>query len=258
MLSACYTDPFLSDFCLGKRPLRLASRKSALAKAQVQECVYLLRSWYPKLWIQDYTVDTQGDEDKTTPLYCVENSNFFTDSVDDLVLRGICHLGIHSAKDLPSPPELPVVAITRSLDPADMLVYKEEYVKKPFPKNPKLGSSSLRRSAMLKSIFPRGQILDIRGTIEERLYQLESGKYDAIIVAKAALLRLHITPPYVQKCPPPHHPLQGCLGITASKHIAAWKKFLSPIHVPNPFLPQVGLLLENTPSTFKKRVGQTL
>lgn len=58
--------------------------------------------------------------------------------------------------------------------------------------------------------------------------------------------------------PSPHHPLQGCLGITASKHIAAWKKFLSPIHVPNPFLPQVGLLLENTPSTFKKRVGQTL
>ncbi|AHK63019.1 hydroxymethylbilane synthase [Chlamydia avium] len=233
MLSACYTDPFLSDFCLGRRPLRLASRKSALAKAQVHECVYLLRSWYPRLWIQDYTTDTQGDKDKNTPLHRVENSNFFTDAVDDLVIRGICHLGIHSAKDLPFPSTLPVVAITRSLDPADMLVYRKEYLKTPFPKYPKLGSSSLRRNEILKTLFPQGKILDIRGTIEERLHQLESGKYDAIIVAKAALIRLHLTLPHAEELPPPYHPLQGCLGITASKNIASWKKFLSYIHSPN-------------------------
>lgn len=239
MLSACYNDSFLSDFCLGKRPLRLASRKSALAQAQVRECVYLLRSWYPKIRIQSYTVDTQGDKDKNTPLHCVENTEFFTDTVDDLVLRGICHLGIHSAKDLPVPPKIPIVAITRSLDPADMLVYKEEYLHKPFPQYPKLGSSSLRRSDILKTLFPQGKILDIRGTIEERLYQLESGNYDAIIIAKAALIRLQLHLPYTQELPPPYHPFQGCLGVTASKNIASWKIFFSRIHVPHPLFPQM-------------------
>ncbi|BAE81438.1 porphobilinogen deaminase [Chlamydia felis Fe/C-56] len=230
MLSDCYTDPFLSDFCLGRRPLRIASRKSTLAKAQVYECVRLLRSWFPKLWIQIQTVNTQGDKDKTTPLRLIENSQFFTDAVDKLVLSGNSHLAVHSAKDLPNPPVTTIIAITQGLDPADLLVYGNRYLWKRFPKNPKLGSSSLRREEILKKLFPAGKILHIRGTIEERLEQLESGKYDAIIVAKAAALRLHLKLPYTEELPPPYHPLQGRLSVTAAKNIESWKKLLYPLN----------------------------
>ncbi|WP_348663894.1 hydroxymethylbilane synthase [Chlamydia vaughanii] len=232
MLSDCYADPFLSDFCLGKRPLRIASRRSTLAKAQAHECIQLLRSWYPKLWVQIHTVNTRGDKDKKTPLRLVENAHFFTDAVDELVIRGSCHLAVHSAKDLPSPSKTPVIAITRGTDPADVLVYGERYMWKRFPDNPILGSSSPRRSDILKAFFPRGKVVDIRGTIEERLEQLESGKYDAIIIAKAAILRLHLCLPYTRELPPPYHPLQGRLSITASKNIESWEKFLSPLNLP--------------------------
>ncbi|AUS59784.1 hydroxymethylbilane synthase [Chlamydia abortus] len=230
MLSDCYNNPFLSDFCLGKRPLRIASRKSILAQAQVHECVRLLRSWFPKLWIQIHTISTRGDKDKTTPIRLVENSQFFTDTVDKLVIRGNCHLAVHSAKDLPDPPATPVVAITKGLDPSDLLVYAERYLWQRFPKVPRLGSSSSRRGETLKMLFPTGRILDIRGTIEERLEQLENGKYDAIVVAKAAVLRLHLQLPYTKVLPPPYHPLQGRLAITAGKDIEAWKTFLLPLN----------------------------
>ncbi|MEF9519832.1 hydroxymethylbilane synthase [Chlamydia crocodili] len=233
MLSDCYTDPFLSDFCVGRRPLRIASRRSTLAQAQVHECARLLHSWFPKLWIQIHAVNTRGDKDKITPLRLVENSQFFTDAVDKLVLRGHCHLAVHSAKDLPDPSTTSVVAITKGLDPSDLLIYGERYLWKRFPKNPRLGSSSLRRGEMLKTLFPKGQILDIRGTIEERLEQLESGKYDAIVVAKAAIIRLHLKLPYTKVLPPPYHPLQGRLSITAAKNIEAWKKFLLPLNTSN-------------------------
>ncbi|ACZ33024.1 porphobilinogen deaminase [Chlamydia pneumoniae LPCoLN] len=230
MLSVCYSDPFLSDFCQGKRPLRIASRNSNLAKAQVHECISLLRSWYPKLWFQLSTTETTGDRDKKIPLHLVENSYFFTDGVDALVHKGVCDLAIHSAKDLPETPSLPVVAITRCLHPADLLVYADHYVHEPLPLRPRLGSSSLRRSAVLKQLFPQGQILDIRGTIEERLDQLHRGHYDAIVLAKAASLRLHLHHAYSIELPPPYHALQGSLAITAKDHAGKWKQLFTPIH----------------------------
>ncbi|WP_100934050.1 hydroxymethylbilane synthase [Candidatus Chlamydia corallus] len=230
MLSACYADPFLTDFCWGKRPLRIASRNSNLAKAQVYECMSLLRAWYPKLWFQLYTAETTGDRDKKIPLNLVENTHFFTDGVDALVRKEVCHFAIHSAKDLPETPSLPVVAMTRCLHPADLLIYADHYIHNSLPSRPRLGSSSLRRSAVLKQLFPEGQILDIRGTIEERLAQLDSGHYDAIVLAKAASLRLHLHHSYSIELPPPYHALQGILAVTAKDPIETWKKFFTPIH----------------------------
>lgn len=234
MLSACYTDSFLSDFCLGRHRLCIASRQSNLAKAQVYEFVRLLQAWYPRLRYQIYTVRTRGDEDKRTPLHTVENSDFFSDTVEELVLRGTCHLAVHSAKDLPTAPRTKIVATTHGRDPADLLVYGERYQWTLFPSQPVLGSSSSRRNAILRSLFPQGRICTIRGTIEERLHKLESGEYDAIVVAKAAIQRLHLSPPYTQTLPPPHHHLQGRLSITAATNIASWKKFLSYLHYPAP------------------------
>ncbi|SPN73223.1 Porphobilinogen deaminase,porphobilinogen deaminase,Uroporphyrinogen-III synthase,porphobilinogen deaminase,Porphobilinogen deaminase, dipyromethane cofactor binding domain [Chlamydia serpentis] len=229
MLSACYADPFLTDFCQGKRPLRIASRNSNLAKIQAYECMSLLRSWYPKVWFRLYTIKTTGDRNKKTPLRLVENTHFFTDSVDALVKNKICHFAIHSAKDLSDTPSLPIVAITQSLDPTDLLVYADRYIDEPLPPRPRLGSSSLRRNKILKQLFPQGKILDIRGTIEERLNQLHSGYYEAIVLAKAASLRLRLHHLYSIELPPPYHPLQGSLAITATDPIDAWRKFFHPI-----------------------------
>ncbi|ANH78187.1 hydroxymethylbilane synthase [Candidatus Chlamydia sanziniae] len=233
MLSACYADPFLSNFFHGKRPVHIASRSSNLAKMQVYECLMLLRAWYPKLRFHLHTVKTEGDRDKKTSLRCVENTHFFTGDVDALVHKGICHFAVHSAKDLPRPSPLPIVALTRCLHPADLLIYGRHYHVHSLPHVlHRIGSSSIRRTEILKQHFPQAHIMDIRGTIEERLQQLKHGRYDAIVLAKAASLRLHLHRFHSIELPPPYHPLQGSLAITALTFLDSWKKFFAPLHKP--------------------------
>lgn len=225
----CYSDTFLAKICLGYQPLIVASRASTLAVAQVYECVHFLRSLYPRLWVQIRTVKTQGDYDKQTPLHKVENSDFFTKEVDALLQGGKCHIALHSAKDLPLRYDNHcLIAVTRSIHPADMLVYGSRFCHQRVPECLRLGCSSKRREEVLRNKFPHGQILDIRGTIEERLEQLEHQKYDAIVVAKAAILRLHLRLPLVEELSSPYHPLQGCLAITAKANLQSWRNLFNP------------------------------
>lgn len=207
----------------------IASRASNLAIAQVYECIHFLRSFYPRLWVKIKTVKTQGDYDKQTPLYRVENSDFFTKEVDALLHKGCCHIALHSAKDLPlCYDHRYLIAVTRSLHPADLLVYGSRFCHQRIPKRLRLGCSSKRREKVLRDKFPYGEILDIRGTIEERLEQLENQKYDAIVVAKAAILRLHLRLPLVEELHPPYHPFQGCLAITAKENLQSWRDLFHP------------------------------
>lgn len=224
MLSAYYNDPFLSDFCLGKIPLRLASRKSPLAVLQAHECLRRLQTFFPRLWGQVITETTQGDLDQHTPLHSVENTGFFTDDIDFLVQSGKCDLAIHSAKDLPEKPKARVIAITASIDPRDILVFQEKYLLQPFPSRLRIGCSSDRRRALISSLYPSAVITDIRGTIQTRLALLDQQKFDAIVMANAAVSRLGLRLPCTVVLPPPYHPFQGRLAITACHHIASWEK----------------------------------
>lgn len=221
-------DSFLLDFCTGNRPLKIASRSSSLAVAQVYECVHFLRSRYPRIRVQIITTKTKGDWDKHTSLSTVENTDFFIKEVDDCLDLG-CHIAVHSAKDLSfNYPTKNIIAISPSIHPADMLVYGSRFRWRPLPKRLCIGCSSQRRAEMMQKRFPLGQIKEIRGTIEERLEQLEGGRFDAIIIAKAALLRLHlIASLYVEELPPPYHPRQGCLAVTAKRHRSSWLSLFS-------------------------------
>ncbi|MFN4173504.1 MAG: hydroxymethylbilane synthase, partial [Parachlamydiaceae bacterium] len=80
------------------RSVRVAARASALSKAQVAEVFSELNLSYTPYW-----VETSGDLDKTTSLKTLEKTDFFTKEVDELVLKGICDISVHSAKDLPDP-----------------------------------------------------------------------------------------------------------------------------------------------------------
>lgn len=223
MLSAYYNDPFLADFCLGNIPLRLASRQSSLAVLQAHECLRKLQIFFPRLWGQIITTTTQGDLDQETPLCAVENTGFFTDDVDFLVQSGQCDLGIHSAKDLPENPKATVVSITASIDPRDILVFHEKYLSIPLPRRLRIGSSSVRRKELLSLLYPSAIVTDIRGTIQTRLKLLEEKNFDAIVMANAAVSRLGLRLPCTKILPPPYHPLQGRLAITASRHIRSWR-----------------------------------
>ena len=134
-------------------------------------------------------VKTCGDRDKLRSLRNLGKSDFFTREVELLHLEKRIDLSIHSAKDLPENLQvgLVVLGLTRGLDPRDALVFSRDID----PKNLLIvGTSSVNREKNVTAMFPNAICVDIRGTIEERLEQMYSGKYDAVVIAEAAIIRL--------------------------------------------------------------------
>ena len=127
-------------------------------------------------------------------------------------LQGQFRISIHSAKDLPEPlaSGLKIVAITRGVDSSDVLVFNEE-----LRENAVIGTSSLRREATLREWRPDLRFFDIRGTTEERLAILDSGKIDGVVMAEAALIRLGLTHRKRIKLAGETATLQGRLAVIA-------------------------------------------
>lgn len=169
--------------------ITVGARASRLSKAQVTEVFQLLpHISYTPLWIM-----TKGDNDKSTSLRSLEQTDFFTHEIERLQLEGHCRVSIHSAKDLPKEllPGLEVIAITKGLDKRDSLVFKDK--KQELPTQARIGTSSIRREEALKKWRSDLIFVDIRGDIEERLALLQNGQIDALVVAECALIRLNLT-----------------------------------------------------------------
>lgn len=179
--------------------LSVVARDSALSKVQVQEVLAELHKLHPEIKpnIQFETcfLKTHGDLDLKTPLHLVENSDFFTREIDERQLNGSSRLAIHSAKDLPHPLRkgLIIACITKGVDPRDVLVLPNGHSPLQLRATARIGTSSKRRSDMIRALLPNALLVNIRGTIDRRLELLDSGQVDALIMAEAALIRLQQT-----------------------------------------------------------------
>ncbi len=205
-----------------KKRLKIGTRKSPLAIRQAEEAVGFLSSRYPAAEFELVGIETRGDRDRTTPISDVEGSDFFTREIDDALLKGGIDLAVHSAKDLadPIPDGLEVLAITKPIDPLDALVSKKNIKLDDLPYGARVGMSSQRRKEQLKTYRADFNIVDIRGTIGERLKKFNESDLDAIIVAAAALVRLGLDHKIAQKISPDilkPHPLQGALAVVIRK-----------------------------------------
>lgn len=201
-----------------QRTYKIGTRRSPLALKQVEEVLTALRKFYPDFRAEIIGIDTHGDKDKTTPIWQIEGTDFFTREIETALLRGEIDFAVHSAKDLPDkiPEGLTIAAITRSIDPYDALVSKDNLKIHQLPIGAKIGASSFRRKYQLKKYRNDFRIVDIRGNIQERLEKLESEDLDAIILAACALVRLGLESKIVQRIPfeiLQPHPLQGSLAI---------------------------------------------
>ncbi|MCM8778913.1 MAG: hydroxymethylbilane synthase [Candidatus Omnitrophica bacterium] len=204
------------------RNYRIGTRRSPLALKQVEEIVNSLRRFYPEFLYEVIGIDTYGDKDKVTPISEIEGTDFFTKEIEEALLKEEIDFAVHSAKDLPDviPNGLTIAAITKSIDPYDALVSKNNLKLNKLPQGAKIGASSLRRKVELKRYRPDFQIVDIRGNIEERLEKLDKDNLDALIVAACALMRLGLENRIAQRIPfaiLTPHPLQGSLAIEVRK-----------------------------------------
>lgn len=172
----------------------VGARSSRLSKAQVEEVRQEMSAYIPHIGFTPTWIVTLGDVDKTTPLWKASR-DFFTREIDRMLLQGHFRIAIHSAKDLPHPiPEdLTVVAITHGVDPRDSLVMNDGVTLDTLPHQAKVGTSSKRREQHILSLRKDLVMVDIRGTIDERLSLLQEKQVDALVMAEAALIRLKLT-----------------------------------------------------------------
>lgn len=196
--------------------LKVISRNSQLAIVQTQE----LMGSFAEIDYELITLPSFGDKRKDISLLDNPPIDIFTRELDDLILAGEVDLAIHSAKDLPYPlaDGLQLIALTRAFDETDALISKSNQKLTELAAGSRVGTSSPSRRQELLATRPDLIVVSIRGTIEERVAQVDDGSVDALIVASCALKRLGLFHRASEVLPFRTHPLQGSLAVVAKNN----------------------------------------
>jgi len=170
--------------------IKIGSRGSQLALWQANHIADQLRKHGHQVEIE--IIHTTGDKITDVVLAKVGSKGIFTKEIEDALAAGSIDLAVHSLKDLPTElsAEFQIAAIPKREDPRDAFCSKNYASIEDLPKSARVGTSSLRREAQLKAIRPDLVVHPLRGNVDTRLRKLESGEYDAIILASAGLNRL--------------------------------------------------------------------
>ena len=204
-----------------KDTVRIGTRKSQLALVQTYWVKAELEKHFPTIEFEVEKMSTQGDKILDVPLAKIGDKGLFTKELEVGMLNKTTDFAVHSLKDLPTnlPEGLMLGCVTKRVDPADALVMNEKHQDKKLetlPPGSIIGTSSLRRLAQLRHHYPHLEFKDIRGNVNTRLAKLDSGEYDAIILAVAGLQRLGMGDRIHQQITPEislHAVGQGALGI---------------------------------------------
>lgn len=205
--------------------IRIATRKSALALWQAQHVADRLLALDDVDNVDLVPLSTRGDEILDKSLQKIGGKGLFIKELEVAMQAGDADIAVHSMKDVPA--EMPdgfcLAAILERANHADALVGRNGWVFDSLPDGARIGSSSLRRQAQLKLMRPDLNIEPLRGNVNTRLSKLDSGAFDAIILAAAGLERLGLDH-YISQQFTPDQMLpaaaQGVIGIEclASRH----------------------------------------
>jgi len=172
--------------------VRIATRKSPLALWQAEYVKAQLLHHNPGLQVELVAMSTRGDKLLDTPLAKVGGKGLFVKELELAMLEGRADIAVHSMKDVPMefPAGLELAVICERETPLDAFVSNHHQSLDELPDGAVVGTSSLRRQCQVRANFPNLQIKELRGNVNTRLGKLDSGEYDAIILASAGLIRL--------------------------------------------------------------------
>ena len=172
--------------------VRIATRKSPLALWQAKEVARRLEILHEGIKVKIIGLTTRGDQILDSPLAKIGGKGLFVKELEHALLTDQADIAVHSMKDVPVefPFGLGLAAILKREDPRDALVSNRYENLETLPANARIGSSSLRRQMQLAAHFPKFQIKPLRGNVNTRLSKLDTGDFDAIILACAGLKRL--------------------------------------------------------------------
>ena len=180
---------------------------------------------------------TKGDQILDRPLAEIGGKGLFIKELEVAMQEGRAHLAVHSMKDVPMvmPEGFDLAAISARENPRDAFVSNRYASLDELPAGAVVGTSSLRREAILRAKYPQLLIKSLRGNLDTRLKKLDAGEYDAIILAAAGLIRLGLENRIKavltaeQSLPAPG---QGALGIELLSGDAAMAQVVAPLNAP--------------------------
>lgn len=173
------------------RPLRIGTRGSQLARWQAEHVRKQLLA-ATGLDAEIVIVKTAGDRMHQASLAQIGGQGVFVKELEEALLAETIDLAVHSVKDIPTdtPGRLTFPAVCRRDDVRDCLVSASGATLASLRQGARIGTGSLRRKAQLKHIRPDLDVRDLRGNVDTRLRKVESGEYEAVMLAKAGLDRL--------------------------------------------------------------------
>ena len=213
----------------------MGTRGSLLARAQTQHVVQQIQALYPEMEIDVQIIQTTGDARQNVPFAAVGTKGMFVKEIEQALLENTIDLGVHSLKDMPGelPDGLALVCFPPREDPRDALLCHIAADLESLPQGAVVGTSSLRRKTQLLALRPDLKIEELRGNLDTRIRKLDSGEYDAILLACAGLNRLgfgsritHAIAP--EACCPAVG--QGALALEARTEDTALTTLLAPLN----------------------------
>jgi hydroxymethylbilane synthase len=174
------------------KELTVATRKSALALAQARAFVAELISRNPGLSVKELHVTTTGDRVQDRALSEVGGKGLFIKEIEEALLERRADFAVHSMKDVPAElaPSLAIACVPRREDPRDALITGSGKSFAELPASSTVGTSSLRRRVQLAAWRPDVTIVPLRGNVDTRLRRCSEGSVDAVVLARAGMVRL--------------------------------------------------------------------
>ncbi|MBK7000192.1 MAG: hydroxymethylbilane synthase [Rhodoferax sp.] len=217
---------------MASKILTIATRESRLALWQAQHVKALLEQQGHSIALLGMT--TQGDQILDRSLSKVGGKGLFVKELEVALEEGRADLAVHSLKDVPM--ELPqgfsLACVLEREDPRDAWVSNHYAALSDLPTGAVVGTSSLRRVALLRAMRPDLKIEALRGNLDTRLKKLDDGQYDGIVLAAAGLKRLGLAA-RIRSAFAPEQMLpaagQGALGIEIRSDRSEVLQILQPL-----------------------------
>lgn len=208
--------------------ITIGTRKSKLAMWQTEKVATTLQENGQDTKIN--SIDTIGDKILDTTIAKIGSKGVFTVELEDQLAGGITDIAVHSAKDMQSqlPDEFTLIAFTEREKVHDVLVSNNSLINIDDTSKPLvIGTSSVRRRALMRHFYPHVKLVEMRGNLQTRIQKMSDGACDAIMLAYAGVKRMGYEDLIVKEfsvdtfVPPVG---QGCIAIEAAKILDTEKK----------------------------------
>jgi hydroxymethylbilane synthase len=177
-----------------RRWFTVATRKSPLALAQTRAFVTKLSLLHREAWFDEMHITTTGDRVQDRALSEIGGKGLFVKEIEEALLDGRADFAVHSCKDVPPElsPKLSIDCFPERVDPRDLVITRTGVPFAELPAGSRVGTSSLRRRVQLAERRPDLKFVALRGNVDTRLRKCREGEVEAVVLARAGILRLQL------------------------------------------------------------------